>query len=115
MAPAGQAGAALTVRWTALGPIGLQATVVGHTEVPLQAASAGGLDAALLRDKLAALGGTPFRLGAIDLANLEPGLHVPVSALKALRLERAAVQVVVPEPQLSTRLAAPTTSPIALE
>ncbi len=82
---AGQAGAALTVRWTALGPIGLQATVVGHTEVPLQAASAGGLDATLLRDKLAALGGTPFRLGAIDLANLEPGLHVPVSALKALR------------------------------
>ncbi len=41
--------------------------------------------------------------------------HYCLSALKALRLERAAVQVVVTEPQLSTRLAAPTTSPIALE
>ncbi|MEI8159166.1 MAG: EI24 domain-containing protein [Burkholderiales bacterium] len=41
--------------------------------------------------------------------------HYCLSALRALRLERAAVQVVVPEAQLSKRLAAPATSPIALE
>lgn len=51
----------------------------------LSAATGRGLDEALLRDKLGALGGTPFRLAGVDLAGLAPGLHLPVSELKALR------------------------------
>ncbi len=57
---------------------------------PLAAAGGRGLDEALLRDKLGALGGTPFRLAALDLTGLAPGLHLPVSALKALRRELVA-------------------------
>ncbi len=84
----------LSVQLTATGPIGLGATVSGQTEALLQVASAGGLDAAVLKDKLAALGGTPFRLQDLDVAQLQPGLHVPVSALKALR--RALVDKLLP-------------------
>ncbi|MFM8981107.1 MAG: peptidase U32 family protein [Planctomycetia bacterium] len=61
----------------------LQARAAGTSA--LAAATGRGLDEALLRDKLGALGGTPFRLEALDLAGLAPGLHVPVSELKALR------------------------------
>lgn len=61
----------------------LVAKAAGST--PLAAATGRGLDEALLRDKLGALGGTPFRLEGIDLRALAPGLHVPVSELKALR------------------------------
>ena len=49
------------------------------------AATGRGLDDALLRDKLGALGGTRFHLAAIDTSGLAPGLHLPVSALKELR------------------------------
>lgn len=52
---------------------------------PLRAARAGGLDEALLRDKLAALGGSPFQLSALELGTLDPNLHLPVSELKQLR------------------------------
>ncbi len=51
----------------------------------LVASTGAGLDEALLRDKLGATGGTPFRLETLDLAGLAPGLHLPVSELKALR------------------------------
>lgn len=61
-----------------------------ETSLPLTAARSAGLDAALLRDKLAALGGTPFVLGQLDLDALESGLHVPVSELKGLRRELVA-------------------------
>ena len=81
----GRLGAPLVVRLIAAGPVGMNATVTGETEMPLQAAAAGGLDAALLRDKLAALGGTPFRLLGLEATELQPGLHVPVSVLKSLR------------------------------
>lgn len=57
---------------------------------PLEAARAGGLDAALLEEKLGAFGGTPFALAALDDAGLERGLHAPVSELKRLRRELVA-------------------------
>ncbi|MCP3142742.1 DUF3656 domain-containing U32 family peptidase [Pyxidicoccus xibeiensis] len=77
----GAAGAPLAVTGRARG---------GHvcavtSEVPLAEARGGGMDAALLRDKLAALGGTPFHLAGLDASGLAPGLHLPVSELKALR------------------------------
>jgi putative protease len=53
----------------------------------LAPAHAGGLGEAVLREKLGALGGTPFRLDALDVAALAPGLHVAVAELKPLRRE----------------------------
>jgi putative protease len=85
----GRADAALRVRAEAVG-----ASVEVETDVPLAAARGAGLDAALLRDKLGALGGTPLRLEAIDVDGLAPGLHVPVSALK--RARRAIVEALLP-------------------
>src|SRR6185369_5335806 len=58
-----------------------------QTRSPLQPARVDGLGEAVLRDKLGALGGTPFRLDALDLDALAPGLHVAVSELKPLRRE----------------------------
>ncbi|MFY9344340.1 MAG: DUF3656 domain-containing protein [Planctomycetota bacterium] len=58
-----------------------------RTASPATAARGLGLDEAILRDKLAAFGGTPFRLGGLDTRGLAPGLHVPASELKALRRE----------------------------
>ena len=51
----------------------------------LAPARGGGLDEALLREKLGALGGTPFHLAALDVSALGAGLHLPVSELKVLR------------------------------
>jgi putative protease len=56
----------------------------------LAPASGRGLDETLLREKLAAFGGTPFRLVHLDLADLAPRLHLPVSELKTLRRVLAA-------------------------
>jgi putative protease len=81
LAVSGTAGAPLVVTGRARG--GHVCTV--SSEVPLAEARGGGMDAALLRDKLAALGGTPFHLAGLDTAGLAPGLHLPVSELKALR------------------------------
>jgi U32 family peptidase len=55
------------------------------SEAHLVPARAAGIDPALLRDKLAALGGTPFHLSALDTSNLAGGLHLPVSQLKSMR------------------------------
>lgn len=60
-------------------------TVEAASGSSLQAARGAGLDATLLTDKLAAFGGTPFRLGALDTAALGAGLHLPASELKELR------------------------------
>jgi putative protease len=60
------------------------------TRSPLAPARAGGLDAALLTDKLGGLGGTPFALAQLDLDGLDGGLHVAVSELKQLRRELVA-------------------------
>ncbi len=55
------------------------------TAVRAEAARGRGLDRELLQDKLGGLGGTPFRLDAIDCTALAPGLHVPPAELKELR------------------------------
>jgi putative protease len=65
---------------------GRQLRVELQSESPLTAARSGGLDNALLHDKLAALGGSAFRLAVLD-AQLPAGLHLPVSELKRLRRE----------------------------
>jgi len=51
----------------------------------LSPARGAGISSALLQEKLAALGGTSFQLAELDMSELAPGLHVPVSELKALR------------------------------
>jgi putative protease len=61
------------------------AVAEASTASRLAAARGAGLGESLLLEKLASLGGTPFRLESLDLAGLAPGLHVPVSELKALR------------------------------
>ena len=71
-------------------PLRVQATAWGHeaaasSQVLLTPSRGGGLDEALLRDKLGAFGGTVFRLASLEVSGLPPGLHLPVSELKALR------------------------------
>ncbi len=75
------------------GPLVVDAKVVGceyacekiESGSMLEAARGGGLDSALLADKLCALGGTHFRLASLEMGALEGGLHLPVSELKAMR------------------------------
>ncbi|QRN96167.1 U32 family peptidase [Archangium violaceum] len=76
-------------------PLRLHASAWGHegsasSQTPLAAAKGKGLDEALLRDKLGAFGGTPFTLAHLDCTELAPGLHLPVSELKALRRDLVA-------------------------
>jgi putative protease len=94
LAVRGAAGEPLHARVDALGPAGRGASVEGETEDKLVPASGAGLSVEVLSQKLGAFGGTPFRLEAVDLDGLAPGLHVPVSALKALR--RALVEALEP-------------------
>lgn len=111
------------------GRIALRLTVAGRAGEPLQVAavagearaeavsaialapaSGAGLGDAVLRDKLAAFGGTPFRLADLDASALAPGLHLPVSELKTIRralaaallprIERGPVRTIAPEPQV---------------
>lgn len=101
---AGRAGEPLVVR-AAAG----RAAAEAASSVPLAPASGAGLGEAVLRDKLAAFGGTPFRLAALDATALAPSLHLPVSELKTIRralvaallpeIERGPTRTVVPEPQ----------------
>jgi U32 family peptidase len=51
----------------------------------LTAAAQRGIDQALLRDKLGAVGGTDFTVATLDTEALAPDLFVPVSDLKELR------------------------------
>jgi putative protease len=80
----GRDGQTLTVRATATFSTRTLTTQTGSVS-PLTAARGGGIDDALLRDKLAALGGSPFHLAALERSGLPPGLHLPVSELKQLR------------------------------
>lgn len=86
----GTLGAPLWVEARAAG-----ARVALEGDAPLIEARGAGLDAALLTAKLGAVGGTPFVLIELDVAALAPGLHLPVSALKALR--RRLVDALLPE------------------
>lgn len=71
------------------------ATITVASPQDLAPAQGAGLDDALVRDKVGALGGSPFHLSSLDLDELEPGLHLPVSALKSLR--REIVDALAPE------------------
>jgi U32 family peptidase len=115
--PPGRLPARLSVHGTAGHPMSLGAMhrgtdeheVRGETTAVLAPARGRGLDEALLREKLGALGGTPFHLAELDASGLAPGLHLPVSELKELRrkviaeLERAVIarpRVIATEPVL---------------
>jgi len=85
----GREGEALRIegRATALGR-SLSARV--DAERPLQLArNASGLDHTLFREKLGALGGTPFYLEEL-IPDVQPGLYIPVSELKELRRQLVA-------------------------
>jgi len=89
-APDGRIALTLSAHGEAGTPLRIDARAGRHhatfeTSSALAAARGAGLDALLLRDKLGALGGTPFHLAALDLSALAPGLHLPVSELKVLR------------------------------
>lgn len=107
----GQLDQPLTATLQAHGPVGLDVQVAEQTELLLQSAAGQGLDDTLLREKLGALGGTPFRLATLDRAELPAGQHVAVSALKTLRrqlveklqaaMEKRHQHAVNPEPQVA--------------
>lgn len=78
-----QPGEPLRTQWTAQGPVGRSVTVEAVSDERLVVAQGAGLTEPLLRDKLGALGGTPFHLGAVQLAG--QACQLPVSALKSLR------------------------------
>lgn len=83
----GRIGAPLTVVGTARF---LDRPLVARAEshgILAAARTGGGLDRALLLEKLGALGGSPFHLELLELEGLSPGLHLPVSELKVLRRE----------------------------
>jgi putative protease len=56
-------------------------------DVPLAPASKRALDMTQLREQLGRLGGTPFKLGTVDIIGLGDGLFLPVSELNRLRQE----------------------------
>jgi putative protease len=84
IAVSGSAGARLRVRAEAGGFAAMAASASELTP-----ARGAGLAAEVLRDKLGALGGTPFHLASLD-CQLGAGLHLPVSELKALRRDLVA-------------------------
>jgi putative protease len=88
----GKAGESLEVSSRALDRFGRGSgpNVELRSDTRLAPSSSRGLDDALLREKLGAFGGTPFRLEHLDTSELESGLHLPVSELKALRRTLAA-------------------------
>jgi putative protease len=113
--PEGRIAVELVVQGAVGHSLVVRAMAGGHaaevrSQAPLQSARGAGLDAAILRDKLAAFGGTPFRLGELDVTGLAPGLHVPASELKELRralvaallppIERGPVRTVDPAPAI---------------
>jgi U32 family peptidase len=94
--PLGRIAIELTVRGSLGEPLAVTARARYHasapwrdvtlaTGSPLAAARGAGLTRELVVDKLGALGGTAFHLGALDTTGLDAGLHVPVSELKELR------------------------------
>ncbi|MBX3462479.1 MAG: U32 family peptidase [Planctomycetes bacterium] len=103
---AGRAGEPLVVHALCGGHVAVAATAV-----PLQPARGAGLEAGLLADKVGAFGGTPFRLGRLDVSRLAPGLHAPASELKELRRRLVAALLPAiergPERRLEARPALP--------
>ncbi len=103
----GRVGLCMTLRGRAGEPLlvqgrtsGAVVEVVSDTVLqPSRVVLGGGLSADTLRDKLGALGGSPFVLEELDARELAEGLFLPVSELKRLR------RVLVAE--LSSRLGPP--------
>jgi putative protease len=86
--PLGRIGIDLIVRGEVGKPLTASARDVEvRSATSLAAARGTGITPELLRDKLGALGGTPFHLASLDTAALAPGLHLPVSELKEMRRE----------------------------
>jgi len=56
-------------------------------DVPLAPASKRALDMTQIREQFGRLGGTPFKLGTVDIIGLGDGLFLPVSELNRLRQE----------------------------
>jgi putative protease len=88
--PLGRIAIELEVRGAAGAPLVVRAVngrrpVEARSTSLLAAARGAGLTRELLVDKLGALGGTPFHLGALDTSGLAAGLHLPVSELKEIR------------------------------
>jgi putative protease len=88
--PAGRVALALRVAGAVGEPLRVDAATGAcaatvTSAVRLEPARGRGLDAELLRDKLGAFGGTPFRLAELDCAGLAAGLHLPPGELKELR------------------------------
>ena len=82
----GQVGEPLVVQFQARGQV-----VRVQSATRLAPAQGQGLGESGLREKLATLGGTPFRLESLDVAELAGGLHLPVSELKQLRRDAVAL------------------------
>ena len=105
LAVAGAAGTPLSVVARAA-----HARAEARSTTALAPARGAGLDDAVLRAKLGAFGGTPFRLVALAADGLAPGLHLPVSELKELRrallagllpqIERGPARAIDPAPAL---------------
>ncbi|MEN9507930.1 MAG: hypothetical protein RLZZ621_493 [Gemmatimonadota bacterium] len=81
----GHAGGPLKTIWRAG-----EHEVTVRGEVPLTPATKRSLDVPQLREQFGRLGGTPFKLGAVDVSGLTTGLFVPVSELNRLRQEATA-------------------------
>jgi len=79
----GHAGGPLKTVWTC----GDEIEVTVRGEVPLSPASKRALDMTQLREQFGRLGGTPFKLGAVEITGLAAGLFIPVSELNRLRQE----------------------------
>ena len=79
---AGAAGEPLTARFTVAGEV-----VTIRSRIALSPAEKRPLDRAKLEEQLGRLGETPFVLGVLDCAALDPDLFLPVSALNDLRQE----------------------------
>ncbi len=111
LAVQGAAGGKLVVSARSVSPAhaawGLEARV--ESELALVAAASGsGLDEAILREKLGALGGTAFHVASLDVDGLAAGLQLPVSALKPLRRALvAALDARLAEPARSVDVAEP--------
>jgi putative protease len=76
----GHAGGPLKTVWTCG-----EHEVTVRGDVPLAPASKRALDLTQLREQFGRLGGTPFKLGTVDIAGLGDGLFLPVSELNRLR------------------------------
>ena len=86
----GAEGQPLRAQMIARGPVGREVQVEAASTLLLSAAAGRGLEAEILREKVGAMGGSPFRLEDLEVELGEAPLHLPVSALKALRRELVA-------------------------